>query len=85
MRKNIREIAHKNEYVRQVHDIRTRYISTHIQVDLHIVVQGSLSVRQGHAIADDVRHRIIAEIPEILDVVVHVDPPEKALPETDLQ
>ena len=84
MRKNIREIAHKNEYVRQVHDIRTRYISTHIQVDLHIVVQGSLSVRQGHAIADDVRHRIIAVIPEILDVVVLVDPPEKALPETDL-
>ncbi len=84
-RKKIREIAHKNENVQQVHDIRTRYISTSIQVDLHIVVQGSLSVRQGHAIADDVRHRIIAEIPEILDVVVHVDPPEKALPEEDLQ
>jgi divalent metal cation (Fe/Co/Zn/Cd) transporter len=54
-------------------------------LDLHIVVQGSLTVRQGHDIADDVRNRIISEIPEILDVVVHVDPPEKALPEADLQ
>lgn len=84
-RKKIREIAHKNENVQQVHDIRTRYISTSVQVDLHIVVQGSLTVRQGHDIADDVRRRIIAGIPEILDVVVHVDPPERALPEQDLQ
>jgi cation diffusion facilitator family transporter len=84
-RKKIREIAHKNENIQQVHDIRTRYISTSVQVDLHIVVQGSLTVRQGHDIADDVKHRIIAGIPEILDVVVHVDPPEKALPEQDLQ
>ena len=84
-RKKIRKIAHKNENVQQVHDIRTRYISTSVQVDLHIVVQGSLTVRQGHDIADDVRCRIIAGIPEILDVVVHVDPPERALPEQDLQ
>jgi cation diffusion facilitator family transporter len=84
-RKKIREIAHKNENVLQVHDIRTRYISTSIQVELHIVVEGLLTVRQGHAIADDVRDRIIAEIPEILGVIVHVDPPEKALPEQDLQ
>ncbi len=84
-RKKIREIAHKNEDVLQVHDIRTRYISTSIQVDLHIVVEGLLTVRQGHAIADDVRDRIIAEIPEIVGVIVHVDPPEKALPEQDLQ
>ncbi|MGD8665726.1 MAG: cation diffusion facilitator family transporter [Desulfobacterales bacterium] len=83
-RKKIREIAHKNENVQQVHDIRTRYVSTSIQVDLHIVVGGSLSVRQGHDIADDVRDRIIAEIPEILGVIVHVDPPEKARPEADL-
>jgi cation diffusion facilitator family transporter len=84
-RKKIREIAHKNENVLQVHDIRTRYISTSIQVDLHIVVEGLLTVREGHAIADDVRARIIAEIPEIVGVIVHVDPPEKALPEQDLQ
>jgi cation diffusion facilitator family transporter len=85
IRKKISEIAYKNENVLQVHDIRTRYISTSIQVEFHIVVEGLLTVRQGHAIADDVRDRIIAEIPEIVGVIVHVDPPEKALPEQDLQ
>ena len=78
-RKKIRAMALKNEDVLQVHDIRTRYISSSIQVDLHIVVNGSITVREGHVIADDVRDRIIAEIPEVLDVVVHVDPPENAV------
>ena len=78
-RKKIRALALKNEGVLQVHDIRTRYISSSIQVDLHIVVAGSITVRAGHVIADDVRNRIIAEMPEVLDVIVHVDPPEKAL------
>ena len=78
-RKKIRAIALNNEDVLQVHDIRTRYISTSIQVDLHIVIDGSITVREGHVIADDVRDRIIEEIPEILDVIVHVDPPENAV------
>jgi len=81
--KNIRDIALKNKGVLQVHDIRTRYISSSVQVDLHIVVEGSITVREGHNIADDVRKRITDEIPEVLDVIVHVDPPERAALEKD--
>jgi cation diffusion facilitator family transporter len=84
-RKKIQDIALKNKGVLQVHDIRTRYISTSIQVDLHIVVEGSITVREGHDIADDVRARIIDAISEVLDVIVHVDPPERAIREDDLE
>ena len=84
-RKKIQDIALKITGVLQVHDIRTRYISTSIQVDLHIVVEGSITVREGHDIADDVRASIIDAIPEVLDVIVHVDPPERAVRENDLQ
>jgi cation diffusion facilitator family transporter len=84
-RKKIRAMALKNESVLQVHDIRTRYISSSIQVDLHIVVAGSITVRAGHVIADDVRNRIIEGIPEVLGVIVHVDPPERAIREEDLK
>ncbi|MEE9536525.1 MAG: cation transporter dimerization domain-containing protein, partial [Desulfobacterales bacterium] len=59
--------------------------SSSIQVDLHIVVEGSITVREGHDIADDVKNRIINEIQEVLDVIVHVDPPEKAVKEEDLK
>jgi len=85
IRKKIHDIALKNEGVLQVHDIRTRFISSSIQVDLHIVVEGLITVRQGHDIADDVRARIIDAIPEVLDVIVHVDPPERALRSGDLE
>jgi cation diffusion facilitator family transporter len=68
--------ALKSRGVMEAHAVRTRYISTSIQVDLHIVVDGSMTVREGHAIADDVRDCLIDEIPDVVDVVVHVDPPE---------
>jgi cation diffusion facilitator family transporter len=83
--KKIENIALRNESVLQVHDIRTRYISSSIQVDLHIVVEGLITVREGHDIADDVRARIIDSIPEVLDVTVHVDPPEKGHRQDDLE
>ena len=79
IQKRIYTVASTNEGVKEVHKIRTRFISTSIQVDLHIVVDGEISVREGHDIADDVRDRIIDEIAEVVDVVVHVDPPEAAL------
>ena len=80
MRRRIRDIACANPGVLQVHDIRTRYIGTSIQADLHIVVNGALTVREGHDIARDVEARLIRDIDEVVDVVVHVEPPEEAVP-----
>jgi cation diffusion facilitator family transporter len=85
VRRRIREIACACRGVQQVHDIRTRYIGTSIQVDLHIVVDGVLTVRQGHDISRDVEARLTRDIEEIVDVVVHVEPPEEALPEEGQQ
>ncbi len=72
--KKIMEMASNTMGVREVHAIRSRYISSSIQIDLHIVVDGNISVRAGHTIADSVEDNIIGGIPEVLEVVVHVDP-----------
>jgi cation diffusion facilitator family transporter len=80
-RRRIRDIACANPGVLQVHDIRTRFIGTSIQADLHIVVNGGLTVREGHDIARDVEARLIRDMDEVVDVVVHVEPPEEAVPE----
>jgi cation diffusion facilitator family transporter len=77
----ISNIACMNEKVQEIHAVRTRYISSGIQVDMHIVVDGSMSVREGHDIADEVERRIIEGIPEVLDVIIHVDPPEDKFPD----
>ncbi len=74
IQKKIMEIASHTMGVREVHAIRSRYISSSIQVDLHIVVDGTISVREGHTIADSVEDNIIRGIPDVLEVVVHVDP-----------
>ncbi len=76
IQKKIADIADNNPGVQETHKVRTRYISTSIQVDMHIVVNGSISVREGHAIADEVENRIIDSIPNVLGVVIHVDPPD---------
>jgi cation diffusion facilitator family transporter len=76
IRANIKTCALKSSGVLDAHAIRTRYISTSIQIDLHIVVDGSMTVREGHAIADDVRDCLVDQIPDVVDVIVHVDPPE---------
>jgi cation diffusion facilitator family transporter len=81
VRRRIRDIAGANPGVLQVHDIRTRFIGTSIQADLHVIVDGGLTVREGHDIARDVEARLTREIEEVVDVVVHVEPPEEALPE----
>jgi cation diffusion facilitator family transporter len=83
IQKKINMLALKNSAVKEAHKIRTRYISTSIQVDMHIVVDGTITVREGHDIADDVKDCIIAEIPEVLDVIVHVDPSKAALEQID--
>jgi cation diffusion facilitator family transporter len=74
IQKKIAEIACNTTGVRKVHAVRSRYISSSIQIDMHIVVDGNISVREGHTIADTVENSIISGIPEVLDVVVHVDP-----------
>ena len=74
-------LAHGNTHVKQVHGIRTRYVSTRILVDLHVVIDGNLSVRVGHDIAEDVKERILHNGPEVIDVIVHIEPEEVALPD----
>ena len=60
--------------VRQVHDLRARYSGPQIFVELHIVVDPSITVRQGHAIAREVRQRLLNGFADVTRVIVHVDP-----------
>jgi cation diffusion facilitator family transporter len=48
-------------------------------VDLHIVVEGTLTVRQGHNIAHDVEDVVLQQVPQIAEVLVHVEPEEELL------
>jgi cation diffusion facilitator family transporter len=73
----IAEKAREVEGVRQVHDIRARYSGPQIFVEVHIVVDPNLSVRQGHEIAREVKWRLLGDLHDVTRVIVHVDPDTK--------
>ena len=64
--------------VRSVHAVRARHIDSSIQADLHVRVDGNLTVAQGHAIAHDVKKAVLAAGSGVADVIVHVEPAEVA-------
>lgn len=43
-------------------------------VDLHLIVDGELTVHEGHAIAHEVKTHIRKKFPEVTDVLIHVEP-----------
>ncbi|MBI2920391.1 MAG: hypothetical protein HYY18_04840, partial [Planctomycetes bacterium] len=45
-------------------------------VDIHVVVDGGLPVKEGHAIAHRVKDALRAAMPRVADVLVHVEPAE---------
>ncbi len=55
------------------HDLRTRQSGSDQIIQLHIDVDGDLSVAEGHAIAERVRRAIESQHPGA-DILVHVDP-----------
>lgn len=43
-------------------------------VDLHLEVAGSISVNEGHRIAHEFKDYLQGQLPEIIDVLIHIEP-----------
>lgn len=77
MQRDIRSCALATPGVGSIHELRTRYLGgSSLAVDLHIQVQGDMSVRRGHEVAELVEDRLLDQIDEVVDVVVHLEPLE---------
>jgi len=60
--------------VKSLHILRTRRMAGEALVDVHIQVEPRISVSEGHFVSETVRAKIIKEIEEVADVMVHIDP-----------
>jgi cation diffusion facilitator family transporter len=58
-------------------NLRTRYNGMKIFADLNLVVNGNISVKTGHKIAESVKTEIMKKNPDIEDIIIHVEPGEK--------
>lgn len=63
------------EGVIDIHDLKTRKSGDYLLVDVHLEVNGLLTVEQGHQIAVAARKKLL-ENPTILNVMIHIDPVE---------
>ena len=70
----IRESILHVDGVKALHILRTRRMGGDALVDVHIQVAPAISVSEGHHISETVRQRVIEEIDEVADVMVHIDP-----------
>ncbi len=65
--------------VETLHILRTRQIGADALVDVHIQVDSHISVSEAHYISEIVRSKLINEIEEVIDVMVHIDPEDDEL------
>ena len=73
----ISKIASNVPNVIDAHDIRTRKIGETIFVDMHILVDKNITVKEGHDIAKAVKKTLLKQNSNILDVLIHVEPYEQ--------
>lgn len=59
------------------HDLRVRTSGGAYQIEIHIEVDGQLTVAQGHRIAKEVESCLAEELDDLDRVIVHIDPVEK--------
>jgi cation diffusion facilitator family transporter len=70
----VRKLASSVEGVVEIEKCRIRKSGLNLALDIHVVVDGELSVRHGHAIAHQVEARLRESQHRINDVTVHVEP-----------
>ena len=71
---HIKKTIHHVPGVNSIHQLRTRLHGNYIFVDLHIIVDPTISVSEGHHIGEEVHAALLKNIKNLIDVTVHIDP-----------
>ncbi|NQT00114.1 MAG: cation transporter [Candidatus Omnitrophica bacterium] len=70
----IKTIVQKVEGVRRVDSIRVHRRGPTFTIDLEVAVDGKMTVDQGHAIAVEVRSKLVEQVQYVREVMVHINP-----------
>jgi cation diffusion facilitator family transporter len=76
---HVRRVAASVPGVFGVEKCFVRKVGFRYYVDLHVVVRGDLTVRQGHLIAHAVADQVRERVEKIAEVLVHIEPEEELL------
>jgi len=70
----VRDVASLTHGVREVSEVRVRWLGHKMLAEVNIAVDPSLSVVSGHDIAEDVHHQLLHNLKYLSNATVHVDP-----------
>jgi cation diffusion facilitator family transporter len=74
----IRHVAGHVPQVKDVTEVRARWLGHRLHVELNIAVDPELTIAQAHAIAAEVRHQLLHHLNYLSLVVIHVDPADQS-------
>jgi cation diffusion facilitator family transporter len=77
----IDEIRHAAEHVprvKEVTDVRARWLGHRLHAEVNITVPSQIAVSDAHVIGEEARHRLLHHLQYLSLVVIHVDPEEKS-------
>ena len=75
---DIESIAKSVKHVRGVHDIRMRKLGPYLVGDMHVVVDGDMTVREADQIAKQLEEQVKKEFDEVTEIKVRIEPPESS-------
>ena len=64
----------KVEGIRNTHRVRSRSIGNKYMITLDVEADGNLTLDQAHELTMEAERRIRESIPEVYDIVVHIEP-----------
>ena len=70
----ILSIVTANPEIRSPHNLRTRSIGASIAIEVHVRVDGAMSVAHSHALTVDIEHRLRARFGAGTMIAIHVEP-----------
>jgi cation diffusion facilitator family transporter len=73
----VREVALSIPGVAGCHRVRTRGLEGAVHLDLHLLVDGRLRVREAHGLSHRVEDAVRRRFAEIVDVTIHVEPEDE--------
>lgn len=72
-RQKIKELVLAHPEVRGLHDLRTREAGSTVFIELHIELDGDMTVRDAHTVTDAIEHELFAAFPDS-EVILHQEP-----------
>ena len=73
---DIENIAKSVRHVREVHSIRMRKLGPYLMGDMHVVVDGDMSVREADQIAIQIEEQVKQEFDDVTEIKIRVEPHE---------